>query len=72
MLQLMWHHPSQVQQYAYMQDMAKLDAAKQLQTGASGCPAVMSALSGHQLAQATALAAASGDVRLATLLAQVQ
>ena len=55
-----------------MQDMAKLDVAKQLQTGAGGCPAVMSALSGHQLAQATALAAASGDVRLGTLLAQVQ
>lgn len=44
---------------------------KQLKDGAAGCGAVMAALSGHQLAAATALAAASGDVRLATLLAQV-
>lgn len=55
-----------------MQDFARGDVEKQLQSGAAGCAAVMAALSGHQLGSAAALAAASGDVRLATLLAQVQ
>jgi Nuclear protein 96 len=58
--------------YMHLQDMAKSDVEKQLQTGSNGRTAVLSTVSGHQLAQAIALAAASGDVRLATLLAQVQ
>lgn len=54
----------------WLQDFAQVHLTKQLKDGAAGCDAVMAMLSGHQLAAATALAAASGDVRLAALLAQ--
>ncbi len=45
--------------------------AARLRGGARGTDAVLAALSGHQLGAAMTLAAAAGDVRLATLLSQV-
>lgn len=45
--------------------------AAQLSRGASGTEAVAACLIGHQLPAAAAIAAACGDVRLATLLTQV-
>ncbi len=55
-----------------MQDFARVRLEQRLRSGATGADAVLAALSGHQLGAATALAAASGDVRLATLLSQVR
>lgn len=40
-------------------------------SGSEVAPCLLSLLSGHQLAGAAALAAGTGNVRLATLLAQV-
>ncbi len=55
----------------HAQDFAQVHLESRLRSGARGTDAVLAALSGHQLGAAMALAAASGDVRLATLLAQV-
>ncbi len=54
-----------------LQDFAKSHVETSLRGGATGTAAVVAALTGHQLPAAAAIAAASGDLRLATLIVQV-
>lgn len=54
----------------WLQDGLQSEVAARLVAGASGVSAVAACIIGHQLPAAAALAAACGDVRLATLLTQ--
>jgi len=54
----------------WLQDFARSHVETSLCGGATGCAAVLAALSGHQLPAAAAVAATAGDVRLASIIAQ--